>query len=323
MKRSLFLLLAVATSTLSFAQVSVTLYMDQKLGDQPFDYNLAVQSEMGYMFNVTRLQYYVSEIKLIHDGGQVTPVSDLYLLVDPEKRNEFELGSFNITDFEQIQFSVGVDSAHNHLDPATYPAGHPLAHQNPSMHWGWFSGYRFIAMEGFAGPSADSLSFGYQIHTIADANYRTVTLDAVEVLNGDNMDAHIEADYMQMLKDIDASEGLIFHGANGAAKKLTDNTRDYVFTPGEVTAIQDLKSLGSIQISPNPAVGFTTLNYDMAGKENLVLAITDVTGQILLKRELETSQGHVFLETNFQPGIYVANIYSGKQLAAVQKLVVR
>lgn len=323
MKRSLFLLLAVVTTTISFAQVNVTLYMDQKLGDQPFAYNLAAQSEMGYMFNVTRLQYYVSGINLIHDGGQVTPVADLYLLVDPEKRNEFKLGSFNITDLEQIQFSIGVDSAHNHLDPATYPLEHPLAHQNPSMHWGWFSGYRFIAMEGFAGPSADSLTFGYQIHTIADANYRTVTLDAVEALNGDNMDVHVEADYIQLLNDIDASAGLIFHGANGAAKKLSDNARDFVFTPGEVTATHDLNSLGSIQISPNPAAGFTTLNYDMAGKENLLLTITDMTGQIILKRELDASERFLFLETEFQPGLYIANIYSGKELAAVQKLVVR
>lgn len=323
MKRNLFLLLVVVTTSISFAQVNVTLYMDQKLGDQLFAYNLAVQSEMGYMFNVTRLQYYVSEINLIHDGGQITPVVDMYLLVDPDKRNEFELGSFNITDMEQIQFSVGVDSAHNHLDPATYPAGHPLAHQNPSMHWGWFSGYRFIAIEGFAGPSADSLSFGYQIHTIADANYRTITLDAVEDLNGDNMDVHIEADYMQMLKDIDASEGLIFHGANGAAKKLSDNARDHVFTPGELTAIRDIESLSAIQLSPNPASGFTTLKYDMVGREDLVLAITDMTGQVILKKELDATQGFLFLEMNFQPGIYVANIYSGKELAAVQKLVVR
>ncbi|MBK7304311.1 MAG: hypothetical protein IPI90_13940 [Saprospiraceae bacterium] len=27
----------------------------------------------------------------------------------------------------------------------------PLAFQDPSMHWGWTSGYRFIALEGMIG----------------------------------------------------------------------------------------------------------------------------------------------------------------------------
>lgn len=306
----------------SFAQTNVTLHIDQKLGDIPFAYQQAVESSMGYTFNVTRLQYYVSEIKLIHDGGQVTPVTDMYLLVDPEKRDEFELGSFPVTDLEQIEFSIGVDSAHNHLDPATYPPTHPLAHQNPSMHWGWFSGYRFIALEGFAGDDPDSLIYGYQIHTIADANYRTVVVDAVEEMVGDEMFVHVQADYMGMFEGIDVSDGLIFHGASGAAKKLTDNTRDFVFSPGQLTST-NRRLDNKITFSPNPARDLTSLYIDVAVNRELLLLISDVNGKLVLSRKIDASGSEHLIDISWPAGTYFAGLYDGVKQIAIQTLIVK
>lgn len=116
----LFTILAIVVNFAS-AQVNVTLHMSQKLGGEPFAYNVAAEADMGYSFNMTRMEYYISEIKLIHDGGVITPVTDLYLLIDPADDTEFELGEFAIIDLESIQFSIGVDQAHNHLDPSLYP----------------------------------------------------------------------------------------------------------------------------------------------------------------------------------------------------------
>ena len=104
----LLLLLAVLFSQGIFAQMNVSLHLHPKLGDQPFALNSTATAEMGYAFRVTRLQYYVSEIKLTHDGGQVTPVTDLYLLVTAQKDSIFDLGSFPVTTIEGIEFSIGV-----------------------------------------------------------------------------------------------------------------------------------------------------------------------------------------------------------------------
>ena len=58
-------------------------------------------------------------------------MTDMYLLVRPAVDSMYDLGSHpDITNVESITFSVGVDQAHNHLDPASYPASHPLAPQN-------------------------------------------------------------------------------------------------------------------------------------------------------------------------------------------------
>ncbi|MBK7335009.1 MAG: hypothetical protein IPJ00_02100 [Saprospirales bacterium] len=105
--------------------------MHQKLGEQPFALDQTATAPGEYAFQVTRMQYYISEIKLIHDGGQVTPVTDLYLLVSAEKDDQFDLGSFALENIEGIEFSIGVDEAHNHLDPALYSTHHPLALHNP------------------------------------------------------------------------------------------------------------------------------------------------------------------------------------------------
>lgn len=321
--KKLFILLPLFAILSLNAQVNVTLHMQQKLGDQPFEYGLPVLSDMGYYFMINRLEYYVSEIKLIHDGGQVTPVTDLYLLVDPAGKTIFELGSFPITDLEKIQFSVGVDSAHNHLDPSTYPSEHPLAHQDPSMHWGWFSGYRFIAVEGWAGMQPETLNNSFQIHTIADANYRTIVLDVEESVSGDEMKIFVAAEYKNLLQDIDVSEGMISHGANGAAKKIADNARDVVFSQGEITGTVDIQNLISVQFLPNPTNGQTVLSFKDVQVKDLTLTITDLHGSLVTTEVLSDSRTNHYIECNWAPGIYIANLYSDGKVVAVEKLVVK
>jgi len=116
---------------------------------------------------------------------------------------------------------------------------------------------------------------------------------------------------------------LIFHGANGAAKKVSDNARDHVFTPLEITNTKDIQDLGSIQFYPNPSNGSTLVNYDVQSSENLVLTIADIKGQIVSTHPLDANQKSFLLETKWQAGIYIANIFSGNKLVATDKLLVK
>lgn len=321
MNKLLLLLLTVA-SFRSAAQVNVTLHMDQKLAGEPFTYDRPVQADLGYWYKLTRLQYYISEIKLIHDGGIVTPVTDMYLLVDPAVVSSFDLGSFPIGTLEQIQFSIGVDSAHNHLDPSTYPNGHPLAPQNPSMHWGWISGYRFIAIEGYAGADSNSLNNNFQIHTVGEDNYRYISLDVSGKVNGNVMDIHIQADYERFLNNIDVSGGLISHAATGPSKTIADNTRS-LFKAVETTAVHDPMVPGSFDISPNPASHIATLQYHFPGYHQVRCTIFDMNGHAVFARELEESGEPLELLTDWQRGIYIVRLTSKETLLAVEKLVVQ
>src|SRR5210317_2115149 len=151
MKQIFTLILGLFMLTV-FSQQDVILRLDHTLDGEKLQLDESyTHPELGYAFSITRLQYYVSEISIIHDGGQITAVEDTWLLVNASEGDDHNLGGLNITNVEGISFYVGVDHAHNHMDPTIWPAGHPLAPQNPSMHWGWTAGYRFACLEGKTG----------------------------------------------------------------------------------------------------------------------------------------------------------------------------
>jgi len=54
-------------------------------------------------------------------------------------------------DFQAIRFRVGVDAATDKSDPAIWPPEHPLHPDVCGLHWGWQSGYVFLAIEGHWG----------------------------------------------------------------------------------------------------------------------------------------------------------------------------
>ena len=319
--KKLFFLFALLAHSALMGQSNLVLKMDQNLGDIPFAFNQAVASEMGYYFNVTRLQYYVSEIVITHDGGQETPVTDLYLLIDPSTDNEFPLGSFDVNQVEKIQFSIGVDQAHNHLDPATYDSSHPLAPQNPSMHWGWASGYRFIALEGLAGNDANSLFNIYQIHTVDDANYYTLYLDVEGQTIGDEIFIHINADYTQLLKGMDVSSGVISHASTGPSRTIVTNLRD-VFTAGTFTSVVAPDVSGIFNSYPNPANAQFTVNYDFTGYNALQMTIHDLTGKSIYTCTLDPNAQSKIIPIQWQAGLYVVQIKSQGKILAWDKLIV-
>ena len=123
-------------------------------------------------------------------------------LVDADDDESLYLGNFPVSHLEQITYSIGVVEELNHLDPSTYPDDHPLAHQNPSMHWGWTSGYRFLCLDGHM------LSDVVQIHALGDANLFSQTHSfEIPSLSG-YIGCSLNADYSQILNDLDISGGL-------------------------------------------------------------------------------------------------------------------
>lgn len=316
----LFILGMFATSFQ--AQTNVVLQMKQLLEGQPFAYDQTTLAELGFYFKATRLQYYISEITLIHDGGQITPVSDYYLLVDPAKDSVFALGNLPVMDLEKIEFWIGVDSATNHLDPALYPENHPLALKNPSMHWGWAGGYRFIAFEGLAGNTPGFVTNNFQIHTIADENYRKVSLDINEIINGDTMLVPIEADYARLLHKIDVSTGVTSHSSVGLSKQVSINMPS-VFTPALLSSAHEPEPDNHFLIAPNPASDFFTVTLPWSIEKPLTLIVTDIQGNKVLEEKIFSKTQTFNLQRELVPGIYMVLLLDGAKSVAIEKLVVR
>lgn len=322
--RALFSTILFLTYTINTnAQVDVSIHMNQRLGDQPFTYNTIVQTPAGYYIKATWLAYYISEVKLIHDGGQVTPVSDQYFLVSPANDSILALGSYDITSLEGVEFSIGVDSAHNHLDPASYPASHPLAPQNPSMHWGWAAGYRFIAFEGLAGATSGAVTNSYQIHTIGDINYKTVTLSTSGELVEGQLVIPVTADYMKLLEGISVQNGMISHSTSGAARKQIENMQASVFSANGTTSTINLDPSIEFAVSPNPSNGLLHMSYDLAKFNFSELVISDLTGRNITRQTIPAIANEFTLEMDVPDGAYIINIVSDGQLVVSRKVSIQ
>lgn len=320
MKKNILFLLSIMMFALGiYAQNSVQLNIHHKLAETDFAFNEGAKNNMEHDFNVTRLQYYISGISLIHDGGNETIIDDLHVLVNASQATEVDLGSHDITNVEGINFYIGVDPAVNHLDPASYPAGHPLAPSFPSMHWGWAAGYRFVAIEGKGGSSYNQL---YQLHGLGDDNYfkTEVALD-LTAENG-TLTIDLDGDYTRVLEDISVNSGVIIHGDYGEARKALQNFRDYVFSPSQTTsATVDFREVTGFSVYPNPtADGSATVSVSATQDLTYSVSVTDILGRQVQFFDNIKNNTAITVEAA-QPGLYMVNLNKNGQAVITQKLV--
>jgi len=317
----LFVLLLGAWSLQTNAQNSVKLNINHKLGDSDFAMNEAAKNNMDHDFNITRLEYYISEISLIHDGGNETQINDLWVLADATIKTEVDLGDHDISTVEKIIFHIGVDPDHNHLDPASWPNGHPLAPGFPSMHWGWNAGYRFVALEGNGGPNLNQL---IQLHGLGDINYFTIEVNIDASAENNVLNIDLDADYTRALENISVNSGVIVHGDNLQAKRCLQNFRDFVFSAASITSSTiDFSEVKAFNLFPNPVVnGMSTINLDLKeSKSEYDLTVTSVDG-----KQLQTLpaifNGQTIDFSNQATGMYFVNlIKEGKTIITKQIFV--
>ncbi len=322
MKKLLLSCLAfLAVWSVAQAQNNLELHLSPRLGNAPFALNTPV-SAGSYDYKITRLEYYISEIKITHDGGQESAMTDMYLLVRPAVDSMYDLGSHpDITNVESITFSVGVDQAHNHLDPASYPANHPLAPQNPAMQWGWSAGYRFVAIEGKAGTN---FANDFEIHALGDANYKTLTLPTTAEThpNGDKT-IHLIADYSQVLNSINVSAGLIVHGSTGKAVTLMNNMKNVVFSADAVSMTIDPAFEGAFSVSPNPAVsGKVVASMTLPAGFDYRISLTDLAGRVVLNQPIAAGDQSFAFDQALNAGMYFVHLWQNTRPVVVEKLVV-
>jgi hypothetical protein len=319
MKSILPFIAAILLCYSSIAQSSVQLNIDHKLGDEIFTFNTTTTNNLGNPFNVNRLDYYISEISIIHDGGIETQVEDKYILVDASRGTLEDLGTFNINEVEAIRFHVGVDSVNNHSDPALYPSEHPLAPKFPAMHWGWAAGYRFIAFEGQSG---DDMNQEYQLHGLGDINYFMTEVPVSASVDNDNISIQLEADYTRILEDIDVSSGLIVHGQGGAAQQAIMNFRDHVYSAALTSTAFAEEAVAEFEVFPNPTYDSeVAIRISATDDDNYQLSISDAIGrQIQLIDQINDQEFiHVNLERS---GMYYVSLIKANRAVITKKLLV-
>ena len=219
-------------------------------------------------------------------------------MVNADDNEVHSLGEWDIQSLESVSFGIGVDAAHNvGIDPTTYPPGHPLAPQQQSMHWGWASGYRFLAFEGYSGADLSNQS---QVHALGDANFFHQSHPVSGESAGDALVLALEANYAHLFVELPLDDGFFEHGTTGAAAKMMVNMRDLVFETGTAAEI-DHPVANEIRIFPNPTTEFIYIDGAQFCKAERWV-IYDAAGKSLVKGMV--SPNEPISIQHLQPGVY-------------------
>ena len=309
----------------SFAQSSeVELQIHPNWAGNAFNFS-TVYSGGDCEYKITRLQYYVSEIKIKYDGGKSYLIKDLYFLVSAEKDTVLSLGILPVSNIEGIEFSIGVDQAANHLDPSTYPSSHPLALKNPSMHWGWTSGYRFIALEGNSnGGTGTTFNKNFQIHTVEDLNYRTVSFPVkAQLTQSGKSILHLNADYSNLLFKLSVKNGPISHASTGASATIINNMASNVFavaTPTDVNKIDESELRFFISGLRSNTISIDVHNPNVIAKE---FNIMDLNGRLILSRKLNQEKENISFSSASIHGSLLLEMRSEQKTLLAKKIFIR
>lgn len=165
---------------------SIILEFDNVVGSQNLQLNgpQTYTNANGDQFNVTLLNYYISNIKLKKSDGTVytVPQDSSYFLVQESiaASREIELNNIPAGDYTEVTFMVGVDSLRNTLDLSKRTGIlDPAAHSgDDNMYWSWNSGYIFFKMEGLSPQAttdaAGNKKFRYHIGGFGGMNSKTI-----------------------------------------------------------------------------------------------------------------------------------------------------
>ncbi|MCK6692250.1 MAG: T9SS type A sorting domain-containing protein [Thermoanaerobaculia bacterium] len=298
-------------------------------GVQPLELNQTVFPVWdGTKVTLKRAAFYLSEIELIRSDSTTLPLEDLYLLVNAgEADPNYPAGAWPVEQIIGVVLHIGVDSAHNHLDPSGYPAGHPLGHQKDPMHWGWVAGYRFLSIDGKVDQDNDGVpEEPLEYHNIGDKLYKSVILDGRAKAENGILRINIDLDFARLFQGIDLSGLLIYHGDKPANMQMMDNAANAGFIKMAATSATPAIDAWSqfVQIAPNPAFEGTRLLTQLPTGETPRVVVSNLYGQTMLETDQAPANGAVFLDTSQWPaGIYQCAVYNNKRLIASQVFVVQ
>ncbi|MGB0183444.1 MAG: MbnP family protein [Schleiferiaceae bacterium] len=315
MKRFLLLTLVFGSLSLAAQTKELVLNFHHVMDGQVVTDSLVGTNNLGNQFKFNRLQYYVDDIEIIYDQGDTFTYPQVLLInALEEELTSVDLGSLSFDSITAVRFAVGVGPDVNNLDPSTYPAAHPLAPKSPSMHWGWAAGYRFVCAEG-VGSSAFNQTF--ELHGLGNANYAMQTIaTSGTAVGSDTLKIDIEADYAELVRDIEVAQGTISHGETGDAYQSLKNLNNKVFksTEGNVALVQKELAFEDLSVFPNPSNG----RFIVTGIEGATIEVFNALGSKMYSLRATASTRIILPDA----GIYLM-VVSKNGSTTTKKLIVR
>jgi hypothetical protein len=304
-RKAVVVALGLVTS-LGFAQTQINLQLNHTYNDQAIVYGESYVDAQNRAVEFSRSRYYLSSFEVVHDGGQVTSLDDVYVLAHANI-SSYDLGSYNIESVERLRFNVGVDYDANHDNSSNYTSSHPLGPQSPLMDWGWPSGYFFFDLNGAAdGNDNGTANSNFEFRGFGDNLLRSVELNySASVASGIiNLPTQVSLD--RWIGQQDLVQIGINHGSTPAHSTYMNNINsNSVFTTGAAASI-------SLEIPSYIYVDYSmpyapVLNYQLPQNQSYSLYVYDVSGRLMFKEDNLGYQGNYFILKELNSGAYIAN----------------
>lgn len=317
MKKSLLIFLL---PFLGFAQKNIFLNIDPVFNNQTFIPQVVYMSNNGQNVALDYLKYYLSDISITHDGGQVLDLSQTVYLMD-DTNHSIYLGAHNVTNIEQVYFLVGVPSRFNTqagalaVDISSYDANNALSFQSPSMYWGWQAGYMHMIVGGKADGNNDQIPEAYfELHNLGDHNQQSVSFANVFQTNttSSQIDLNFNCHIDHWLNGINLATVGVLHDETGINVQVMQNVNSkavfaQVANASVPTITKEVLQFSSMQ----GAIQCVWTNLDSALKLNLM----DPNGKLLREQTVSNQQGQ-FTWIGLTPGMYF--IQFADQKGAIQ-----
>ena len=263
-----FAILILTMSIPTTAQNEIMLDLNYLWGGEPFVLGNTFIQTNGNDIQIDRCEFYISQISITHDNGEITEINDTWILSNPNEAS-FSLGTHDINTVSAITFSVGVEQPVNNNAPTLWPEEHPLSLHIPSMHWGWTSGYRFVALEGSAGEIP--LTEAWEIHALGNNQYFEQTIQTGGILANDELRIGLDVNVDRFFEGWIPDFGIIAHGESGQIiSQVMQNAKNLVFTATDGTVHVNNQKIEQVRMYPNPTSGPLYFSNKVFGQVEIV-----------------------------------------------------
>lgn len=200
------------------------------------DFNVAgvaLEFNKDYTVNGTKIRfsaanYYMGGLKITQENNDVVDFTGQYLLAG--------LGGgavvnepLAISNIKNVKFFVGVDSITNKMSESDFtnrPAGDPLGIQDPSMHWSWNTGYRFLRVDGMVDTDGDGATdTPVEYHLGNNSMLKNIDISTSILINAGDNKLTFGFNLAQFFAGVDFPTELATHVGDNLplATKLRDN----------------------------------------------------------------------------------------------------
>ena len=299
---------------ISFSQKSIFLNLNPVFLGAPLELGTTYTHPSDQSFSIDYLNYYVSDVIITHDGGQVFTTMPSVHLATMEDYTLF-LGNYDVQNVEHIEFTLGVPERFNTQDGAeaidisSYPENHPLSFQDPGMYWGWAFGYMHVVTAG--------MPF-FELHNVGPQLAKQVSLDVIPTeTSSTQIDIELFCNVDRWFNSIEFSTMLVSHGAAPENVQMMSNLlTDEVFSVSAQAIIPEYINTQSFVYHNNE--GLNVANIPGQAK---LLKVSDQLGRLIQSQAISgTSVLSLDIE---QKGVVFVSLFNqeGSELETIKYIL--